>query len=380
MTNGPTTPKPGAPRPLCADESLGARKPTQASFAVSSARRPTRLPSPIAGLLSRIYVAEINRRNRAFDRGRNVSALDRPVISVGNLSAGGTGKTPAVRTLCTWLLEAGLKPCIAMRGYKPGPHGSDEQLEYERTLPGVPVIAHPNRAAALDRFLASPRGAGTDCVVLDDGFQHRRLARHLDIVLIDASRSPFEDAPLPLGFLREPPGSLGRAQAVIVTHAELVQPVAVVELIARIKEINPAITPAVCSHEWSELCIRDIDGSIRCEHVHWMRGKRALAVCAIGNPQGFFAAATCALAREPVGTIQLADHAPFSKAQIARIQRAIRRFNAEIVLVTIKDDVKLARNASLDVPVVAPHLVLGFQDGQANLRDLVLSAARGAVP
>lgn len=184
--------------------------------------RSAPLPGPLGRLAGAIYAREIRRRNRAYDRGGRVTRLDRPVISVGNLSAGGTGKTPMVMKLATALLEAGHHPCIAMRGYKAAAGRSDEAEEYRARLVNVPVVAQPDRISGLRALFATEVGRDVDVVLLDDGFQHRRLARDLDIVLVDATRSPFEDRLLPAGYLREPPASLERAQAVVITHAEAV--------------------------------------------------------------------------------------------------------------------------------------------------------------
>ncbi len=170
------------------------------------------------------------RRNRRFDAGHGVVTLDRPVISVGNLSTGGTGKTPMTMRVVQWLREAGHAPAIAMRGYRAGPEGSDEALLYQEAFAGMPIVAQANRIDGLLQLFAQEEGDGeagsapararTDVVVLDDGFQHRQIARQFDLVLIDATRDPFADALLPAGWLREPAASLRRAHAVVLTHAE----------------------------------------------------------------------------------------------------------------------------------------------------------------
>jgi tetraacyldisaccharide 4'-kinase len=148
-------------------------------------------------------------RGAAFDRGMIASTrVDAPVLSVGNLTVGGTGKTPLVRWFVRALGERGRRPGIAARGY-----GRDEILLHRRWHPDVPVAANPDRVAAARAAI----GQGADVVVLDDAFQHRRLARDLDVVLVDAE-TPFPGRRLPRGPYREGPGALSRADVVIVTR------------------------------------------------------------------------------------------------------------------------------------------------------------------
>lgn len=316
------------------------------------------------------YGAEIARRNRRFDAGRRVITMDRPVLSVGNLSVGGTGKTPTVEWIVERLVSAGRRPCIAMRGYRAHGGRSDEAEAYRRALPGVPVVAQPNRVDGLIRLFATRDGADVDCIVLDDGFQHRRLARQFDLVLVDASRDPFADHLLPAGWLREPVASLRRATAVVITHAELASPSALTALEARVRDEHGAPALAVTRHDWAGL--RDGDG----EHpVSWLAGKRVAAVCAIGNPGAFIERARIAAARPPVAEIVLRDHDPYAPATVRRILEAAR--GADAVVTTEKDwsrlrDVPAAR---WPCPVVRPRLVFGFLRGEDALASGVLAAA-----
>src|SRR5690606_38212888 len=144
-----------------------------------------------------------------------------------------------------------------------------------------------------------------DCVVLDDGFQHRRLARDLDIVLIDASRSPFEDRLLPAGWLREPVESLRRADAIVLTHAELVTKEGIAALQGRIVRLLGRRAIAVTRHLWTGLRVaepRRVEAGAGAEAgdrpwanqlraVDYLADKRAVVVCAIGSPEGFLSAA-----------------------------------------------------------------------------------------
>ncbi|MBU6174878.1 MAG: tetraacyldisaccharide 4'-kinase, partial [Planctomycetes bacterium] len=159
---------------------------------------------------SQPYAAAVTLRNWAFDRGfKKTIGVEIPVVSVGNLTAGGTGKTPTVAFLAKWFRAQNKRVAILSRGYGAGSDGrNDEAKELEITLPDVPHLQSPDRIAsariAVDEL-------GMELLLLDDGFQHRRIGRDLDIVLLDA-REPFGFGHLlPRGLLREPLRSLKRA-------------------------------------------------------------------------------------------------------------------------------------------------------------------------
>ncbi len=327
------------------------------------ARRPTPLPGWITGPLSRVYGVELARRNRRFDRGVAVTRLPVPVVSVGNLSAGGTGKTPFVRWTVAALRTMGRKPVVAMRGYKAKPgEMSDEEREHREAMPGVPVVAQPDRAAGLRALLASESDRGVDCVVLDDGFQHRRLARDVDIVLVDASRPPDRDALLPQGFLREGLRALGRAHAIVLTHAELVDEHELARIVGVLRPWLPRGAPvAVTEHAWT--------GLRRAGHgedlgVGWLRGRSVVAACAIGHPDGFLSCLGRAGAVVAASMV-LRDHDPYGPGTLARLDRMIRHVRAEAVVITAKDEAKLgAWIASAGCQVLVPRLDLSWRLGE----------------
>src|SRR5690606_31735025 len=151
--------------------------------------------------------------------------------------------------------------------------GSDEAREHQRRVPGAAVVAHPKRYEAIAAYL---RGhPDRDCVVLDDGFQHRRLDRDLDLVLISARRPPFADRLLPWGYLREPVSSLARADAVIVTHApeDEHRRRMLAEAVARCHGREPI---AWARHEWTAVHVDD-----RAEPLDFLSGRHVMAVCGI---------------------------------------------------------------------------------------------------
>ncbi|QOI99486.1 MAG: tetraacyldisaccharide 4'-kinase [Phycisphaeraceae bacterium] len=339
------------------------------------------MPNALGAALSWVYGRAVSIRNGWYDvnAGRR---LDRPVISVGNLSVGGTGKTPMVAHLARWLREAGRTVAVALRGYRaPGgnPSQSDEALLYARTLPGVMLAIGPDRHAELKELFTTRRGMTCDCVLLDDGFQHRRLARDLDLVLIDATRDPFKDRLLPAGWLREPVSSLARASAVIVTRADTLDPASREALGKAVASAHGKPPLAWCSHRWESL----VTGEGLAERtlpVGWLKGRRAVAACAIGNPAAFVG--RIEQDAGVVGRVILRDHDPFAPATLDRIARAAREGQAEVIVVTEKDWVKL-RELPADrfpCPVLRPRLGLTFLSGEGALHDLVVGTARSFKP
>jgi tetraacyldisaccharide 4'-kinase len=337
--------------------------------------------SPLARLLAKGYGRIIDRRSRRFDAGHGVVTLDRPIISIGNLSVGGTGKTPMTARVIDWLLASGRVPCIAMRGYRASREGeSDEARLYAHRWPQVPVVARPDRTAGLIELFASERGSAVDCIVLDDGFQHRQIARQADIVLLDASRAPFDDELLPAGWLREPARSLRRAHAAIVTHAEAADARTVQAVLDRAQALNPALRLAVAEHAWTQLAVYDPGGGAT-HATEWLIGRRAVLACAIGNPQAFDAAAERALRATPVARMILRDHDPFSARTVGRLADLARKSQASVILVTEKDWMKLRRVplTNWPCPIAVPLLELRFRTGEATVRNLIELAARPIV-
>lgn len=362
-----------------------------------ASRTHTDRRAPVPGLPGRlcasIYALAITQRNARFDRGIGVTRLPVPVLSVGNLSVGGTGKTPMVMHLLGLLRRAGLNPCVAMRGYSRKPsrdkHSAtpDETDAYARAFPGLPIVAQPDRIAGIRALLENSDPASRpDSVVLDDGFQHRRIARDLDLVLVDASRPPTSDRLLPAGFLREPLASLKRASGVIITHAELAAPDALRELSTAIARAHGRLPLAIARHVWTGLkssspAPPDASNPATRVGLDWLLDKRVLAVCAIGNPHGFFQCLEQTLGpgagEQIVGRIALPDHDPFNDPTIDTIRRRLTESQATALLVTDKDWSKLRRIPPDDwpCPVVRPELSMVFDAGREGVEAAALSAA-----
>lgn len=328
-----------------------------------------------------IYRAAIAARNRRYDRGVGVVQFEVPVISIGNITTGGTGKSPMVAWTCQALRAAGRHPVIAMRGYA-ARHGepSDEQAEYAERLPAVPIVAAADRVAALNGVLPSAlerRSRGDwseiDCIVLDDGFQHRRIARNLDIVLIDATQDTFTDRLLPAGRLREPLGNLRRADAVIVTRAEQMDE----QLAGQIARLHGRPPLAWARHGWTALRLHDGHGSSSVP-VAWLRGKRVVTLLGVGNPRAVSRQVQAAAVAE-LSNLRASDHQRYDRGWVARIRARCEGFDA--LLTTAKDWVKLAALLDLSqwpVPVVIPELAIEFLAGEAELRSRIESAVTPA--
>lgn len=338
--------------------------------------RPTRLPGIITKPMSWLYGLGAGYRAHGFDAGRGVVRLDRPVISVGNISAGGTGKSPMVHHIVRTLIENGHHPAIAMRGYKaePGTLG-DEGMEHRLAFADVPIIAQPDRLAGLAALFETDEGKRVDCIVLDDGFQHRRIARDLDLVLIDSSRPPDRDALLPHGFLREPVSALSRADAVVLMHTELVEAPEIARLKHWIQNTTGKRPIACTEHNWTQLEVFDGD-EVHMKSPRWLEGRRIIVLCGIGNPRGLLEGVESQGGRISRSFV-LGDHESISEDLLKVIIANINENGAHVLLMTRKDWVKLGeRRRLIPCQTVVPRLELGFGGGSGPIDTLILASAR----
>lgn len=283
------------------------------------------------------YAMATTLRNRRFDRDPSAShEAPRKVISIGNITTGGTGKTPVVRWLVQRLRESGHTPAILMRGYKSKPGSeSDEQRLLQSFLPGTLVEANPNRVLAAQRVAAA--NPTVDLFVLDDGFQHRRLRRDFDLVLIDASNPFGFDRVLPRGLLREPLDGLRRASAFLITHCELVDQPQLRLIESVLKERNPSAPIYRSRHVQTGIRM----GERPTQSITTLAGKKVVTVCGIGNPDAFESQLKSAGA-DIVASRRFADHHHYTLADLLNLQAAAGLAAAELVLTTEKDWIKLA--------------------------------------
>jgi tetraacyldisaccharide 4'-kinase len=247
-----------------------------------------------------------------------------PVASVGNVSVGGTGKTPFVAFLAQRLQAAGAVPAIVMRGV-----GDDESQTYELLVPGVAVIVEPNRVSGA----AAAVQGGADVVLLDDGFQHRRIKRDVDIVLLSADRADASAALLPAGPQREPLASLARASLAVIVRKAADRAV-VAHMAAQLQLTHPTVPQAAVAllpdrlSGWLSSSERSLDD---------IKTSRLLVVSAIGDPDAFLQQLK-PLARG-VESMVFRDHHRFTARDVDAILGRAGGF--DMVVCTLKDAVKL---------------------------------------
>jgi tetraacyldisaccharide 4'-kinase len=301
-------------------------------------------------------------RRAAYRRGwLSTRSLGHPVVSVGNLTVGGTGKTPLVAYLADLLLKRGWKPSILTRGYgrrneseliaveparerSPNPREvGDEPALLARKLPQVPIVVGADRFLA--GFLAESR-FNADVHILDDGFQHMALARDVDIVVVDVTQKFSDAALLPAGRLREPVSALQRAHIIILSRVELGDAAKVKE---QVRGVNPRAMIFSIATRLREI-LTLADGSLH--DVEEWRGKPALAFCAIGNPRAFFAD----LRRWGFTVVEEAafrDHHVYTCAELDRLTARARQAGATALLTTEKDGMNLPPEWKSEFPVRA---------------------------
>ena len=332
------------------------------------------------------YSLAASARNRLFDNGVFRSArLPRPVISVGNITTGGTGKTPLVRWLAARLRDHGKRVAILSRGYKaaPGSRG-DEQLMLDRLLNGpgasnpVSIVANPDRVAAATALLRDR--PEVDLFLLDDGFQHRRVRRDLDLVVISAT-SPFGYGHvLPRGMLREPIRGLSRAGAFVVTHADAVDPATLAQIEREVRRHNSDAPLYRAAHVQSAL--RRPDGELM--PIAALRGCTWFAFCGIGDPQAFSKQLESTGGRR-AGFRAFPDHYNYTADDVATLKRDAAAAGADVLVTTEKDWPKLSRlpatgEAKEEVPIWRADVELQFMaDDAAGLWAQVLRVASPTV-
>ena len=277
-----------------------------------------------------------------------------PTICVGNLSAGGTGKTPAVKYFARILCSLGRRPAVLMRGYKE--QASDEAREITAAISDlkVPVLIGADRLASAQTALNS----GCDAVLLDDGFQHWRMARDLDIVLIDAL-DPFGGGRLlPFGRLRESPAALSRASVVIVTRSDACSENDLASLRSRLKALAPDALQLRAIHKPLRL---KTCGSDETQPLEKLQRLRVLAACGIGNPAGFQRTLSV-LGCELAGFAVFPDHHNYTTDDLTRLSAQAKDLRANAIVVTEKDAVKIIRlpaSAASQPPLLS--LEVGFE-------------------
>lgn len=322
---------------------------------------PSWLFATLAELRRALFVAGVCTRHR----------VPCPVISVGNLTVGGTGKSPLVEWVVREVLLLGLQPAVVSRGYG-APQGEvpDETAVLSENLPEIRQVRDPDRVrgalAAIERHLAQ-------AIVLDDGFQHLRLFRQLDLVAVDAT-FPFGGGHcLPRGMLREPVRALRHADGIVVTRADQVPPAALDRTLARLRRASRRVTLATARHEPTGLY--EVGGNEEREGA-WLAGRRVLAVSGIGNPAAFERTLED-LGAKVEGRLRYPDHHRYSPEDLAGIRSRAGALGVEAVVTTQKDAVKWPGSPSGGPPSFALHIRLTMLTGREEIRTLVRGALRG---
>lgn len=281
------------------------------------------------------YALAIALRNWRYDRNSDaVRRVSVPVISVGNLTVGGSGKTPMVKWIARRLRDRGVRVAIVSRGYgaQEGAR-NDEALELEQALPDVPHLQNPDRVAGAT---AAIEELDAQAILLDDAFQHRRLARDLDIVLLDATEPFGYGRLLPRGVLREPVASLRRAHVVCLTRADLVDASARESVRRRAQQVAPDAIWCEAAHRPQSLL--HANGGRR--PLAELAGTRVAAFCGIGNPPAF-RRTLGSLGVEVVAWRPFPDHHNYTRDDVEALADEARRARADAILCTHKDLAKV---------------------------------------
>lgn len=311
------------------------------------------------------------------------SRLSCRVVSVGNLTVGGTGKTPIVIMLVNWLRAEGRRVAVLSRGYRrvkgqehllvsdgltilAGPaEAGDEPFLIANRCPNTIVAVGADRAA-LGRWVLARHAV--ECMILDDGFQHLGLHRDVDVVLLDATDAEGLDAMVPAGRLREPLRGLSRATVVAVTRAESRDDVAALYGRLRVAGVphddvvEIAFTPELLVSAQAD----------QTQPLEWARGKPAWLVSGIGNSESFRRSAT-SIGVEVVGETAFQDHYRYQAGDVSRIRSDVKMAGAEMILTTEKDAGKLSAFLQPQDPWWALRIRADIIRGEERLRRLMIS-------
>lgn len=315
------------------------------------------------------YTAAVSWRNRRYDRGKQeIHRVEAPVVSVGNLTLGGTGKTPMVAWIARWFRQQGVRVTLVSRGYgATAGTRNDEALELEQRLPDVPHLQNPDRVEAAQTAIEE-----FECqlVLLDDAFQHRRIARDLDLVLIDALEPFGWGHVFPRGTLREPASGLRRADVVALSRADMLTAAERDQIRAQAARLAPGAA-------WLEVCHRP-ENLLNCDNhqrpLDSLADKPVVAFCGIGNPAGFrHTLVECGY--QVLELREFPDHHNYTRADVEQLGEWIAASEVAAVLVTHKDLVKLGVSRLGGRPLwavaIGMEILVGEELLTAKLRELV---------
>jgi tetraacyldisaccharide 4'-kinase len=317
------------------------------------------------------YSLIVKLRNFLYSkRCLKIHTADVPVISIGNITAGGTGKTPLVIWLCKFLQQKGIQCAVLTRGYKT--RGMvDEPAILVESCPQAKVIINPDRVAAARQAV----GFGAKVLIMDDGFQHRRLHRDLDIVTIDATCPFGYGKVLPAGLMREPVISLRRADVAVLTRCDQISESKLCQIEKELQQINPDIMIAKSIH--SPIYAQSATGEKIT--IEQLRSRKIFAFCGIGNPDAFLSTIK-STGVNLVGSKIYSDHYCYTDSDIDDIYGQANRLGADLILSTQKDHTHYAtRTTQYEIPFAYLAIEIKFIAGEDKLKQLIEEALAGKI-
>src|SRR5665213_207997 len=311
------------------------------------------------------YGIVIRLRNLGYDRGwLKTHRVSTPVVCVGNLTVGGTGKTPFVEHVAGYYRRRWVRVAVLSRGYGAETGPNDEALVLEENLPDVPHLQGMDRVALA---LSAIEELESELLVLDDGFQHRRLFRDLDLVLIDATAPWGYGRLLPRGLLREPPRGLRRANLIALTRCDQVNETAKARLRQEVARLAPDVPVIETTHRPVEL----VNSEGNAASLETLRGQPVAAFCGVGNPESFRRTLTDCGA-DVVAFRTYPDHHAYTRADVDDLRTWARELPPDCqVVVTQKDLVKLRLPRLGGLPLWSLRIRLHVATGAEELECLL---------
>jgi len=329
------------------------------------------------GIASKGYLLIISLRTLLYSKGLlKTHTADVPVISIGNITTGGTGKTPLVIWLCKLLQQKHGQCIILTRGYKTHTQSQlmiDEPAVIIESCPESKVLINPNRVEAA---VEAVNNLDAKILIMDDGFQHHRLHRDLDIVTID-STCPFGYGKLlPAGLLREPVDSLKRADAVVITRCDQISKSELNKIEKKLKLINPNMIIAKSIH--NPIFAKSVTGEKI--YIEQLSSKKIFAFCGIGNPDAFLSTIKTTGANL-VGSNIYNDHFHYTDCDIDYIYEQAHLSDADLILTTQKDwaGITTPKSSKMDIPLAYLAVEITFMTGQDKLKQLIEDTLTGKI-
>ncbi len=318
------------------------------------------------------YSAIIRLRNFLYSKNwLKAHRANSVVISVGNITVGGTGKTPLVIWVCRFLQDKNINCAILTRGYK-AEAAKDEPAILAESCPQAKVIVNPNRVESANEAVSK---FGAKVLIMDDGFQHRRLARDIDIVTIDAT-CPFGYGKLlPAGLLREPVASIKRANAAVLTRCDQISEAELSRIEQELRLINPDMIIAKSIH--NPIGAKAMTGKEIT--IEQLKSRKMFAFCGIGNPDAFLNTIKN-IGANLIGSRIYNDHYHYTSSDINGIYDQANRLGADLILSTQKDYMRYAiHDIKHEMPFAYLVVKIKFISGEDKLKLLIEDKLAGKI-